>query len=78
MVDHELAAAVEKIGQRYLALGCIKRILLLDLFPGQSAALAAQLIAQAGELFLFGQERAAGVKPFRMRNNVCVFYCRGC
>ena len=73
MVHDELAAAVEKIGQRYLAVGRIKFIALLYLFPGQSAALAAQFIAQAGELFLFGQELAAGGKPFLMRNDVWVF-----
>ena len=61
-----------------LPLGRIKFIPLLYLFPGQSAALAAQFIAQAGELFLFGQELAAGGKPFHMRNDVWVSYFQWC
>jgi hypothetical protein len=69
-----LAAAIEEIGQRYLAPGWIEFVPPLHPFPGQGAALAAQLIAPAGELFLFGQELAARGEPFDMWNDIWVSY----
>jgi hypothetical protein len=49
-------------------------ISLLYFFPGQTAALAAQFIAQPGELFLFREELAPGGEPFNVRNDVWVSY----
>ena len=56
MIDDELPAATEQIGEAFLALGPIEDIVLLDLLPGQIAALLAQLIAQPRE-FLFPGEQ---------------------
>lgn len=78
VVHNELAAAAEKIGPRYFALGRIKFITLLDLFPRQGAALAAQFIAQAGELFLFFQELAARGQPILYGKRRLLVLLRSC
>jgi hypothetical protein len=64
VVDDELAAAGEQVRQRLLAVRAIKYIGLLDLDPGQLAALSGELIAQPSEFLLFGQEALAGGEPF--------------
>ena len=54
MVDDQLTAAIEELGERLLAFRPVEDVLLLHPHPGQLAALPAQLIAEPGEfLFLF-------------------------
>ena len=55
VVDDQLASAVEEVGERFLARGRIKDIVLLDLHPGKLAALGGNGVALASEL-LFARE----------------------
>jgi len=54
VVDEQLAAAGEEIGERFFSGWPVENILLLDSFPGEFAALFAKFVAQARQLlFLF-------------------------
>ena len=53
VVDDELAASGEKIGERFFTLRSIENVILVDFFPRQGATLAAEFVAQAREFFLF-------------------------
>src|SRR4030095_3577326 len=64
MLDHELAAPVEQVGERHLATRPVEYIGLVDLHPGQLAALGTELVALARELFLLRQQRLARGDPF--------------
>ncbi len=59
MLHQQLAAAVEQLGQRAPALGCVEDVVLGDALPGQRAARAGDLVAQVRELLLAGQQRLA-------------------
>ena len=69
VIDHELAAAVEEVGERLLALRPLERIGLVDPDPGQLAPLGAQIIAQAREFLLLAQMLLARGKPFVARHD---------
>jgi hypothetical protein len=54
MIDDQLTASVEEIGQRLLAVLAVEDILLVDLDPRQLATLGAQCVSLMREfLFLF-------------------------
>jgi regulator of RNase E activity RraA len=59
MLDHQLAAALEEIGQRALAVGRVEDVLLVDAHPRQRAALLGELVAQMRQLFLARQQFSA-------------------
>ena len=63
MVDDQLASSAEQIGQRLFSAGAIEDVFLLHFFPRQFAALAAELIAQTGELLLSCQQLLARREP---------------
>ncbi|MNL87589.1 hypothetical protein D3C87_2168170 [compost metagenome] len=63
MVDHQLAAAVEQIGQRLFAGRCIERVSLFDLHPGHFLPFGADLVAQLRFFLLGGEQRLAGFQP---------------
>jgi hypothetical protein len=67
VIDDELAAAGEEIGERLRAIGPLKDISLLDLHPGHMAAPGAQFVTGAGEGLFLGQERLARRQPFVLR-----------
>src|SRR5207247_11438148 len=67
VIDDELAPAVEKLRQRLPALRPVEDVLLVDLLPGQGAPLAAQLVAQPGELLLLREEFPARPYPDLVR-----------
>ena len=69
MVDDELGAPVEELGQRLLALRPLEHVLLLDPLPGQLASLLAELVAQTCELLLLRQQRLARLDPIVMPDN---------
>jgi hypothetical protein len=69
VVDDELAAAVEQVGQRLAAVRPVEDVLLVHRFPRQIAAPLAQAIAQARELFLLGQELRACSEPLVVRHD---------
>ena len=64
VLDDELAAPVEQVGERLLAVRAVEHVVLLDLDPGQRATFGAQLVAQAGEFLFLAQEFLACGKPF--------------
>ena len=64
MLHHQLAPPGEQIAQRLLALRAIEQVGLVDLDPGQRAALLAQAVARAGVFLLMRQMRLAGFDPF--------------
>lgn len=54
VIDDQLAAAVEQIGEGLTALRRIEHVGLIDLHPRQRAAFARKLVAGAHVRFLFG------------------------
>jgi hypothetical protein len=64
VLDDELAAAGEQVGERLLAIGPVEHIALVNLDPGQLAALARQLVMCPKMRFLLGEQRAARCQPF--------------
>jgi hypothetical protein len=56
MLDDQLAASAEQIGEGFLPVRPIEDIGLLDLDPRQCPPLAAELVAQAGELLFLAQK----------------------
>src|SRR5437870_1032270 len=52
MLHHELAASLEQITERYLAVGPVAYVILVDLDPWQRTALLGQALARFG-VFLF-------------------------
>jgi hypothetical protein len=64
VLDEELAASVEQVGERDLAFRRVEDVLFLNLHPRQLAALPAQLISQPGKFFLLGEQLLAGCDPF--------------
>src|SRR5215469_13643195 len=76
VINHELRAAGEELGQRYSALGPVEYVILFDFDPGQFAPVAAELVAEPSKHFLFFQQRSARLKPFFVRNYG--MYCLRC
>src|SRR6266536_5373237 len=63
VIDDQLAAAVEELGQCLLAFGSVEDILLLDRLPGQRLPLSGQLVTRASELLLLREQLLARRKP---------------
>src|SRR5437868_10082665 len=73
VVDDELAAAVEQVGEARLAARAGELVVLGDLDPGQVAARGGEPLALVGELLLAGEQLLAGLEPLGARNDlVCV------
>src|SRR6516164_2177042 len=70
VLDDQLAAPLEKVGEGYLAPRPVEDIGLLDLDPGHLAALPAQFVARPGKLLLLRQQRPARDQPFVLRHDV--------
>jgi hypothetical protein len=69
MMDDELTASIEQVGERHLALGRVEDIVLLELDPGQGAPLGAQAVARPHVLLLLDQKRLARSEPFVLRHD---------
>ena len=63
VVDEELRAPVEELGQRLRPLVRLERVLLLDRHPGQLSTLPRELVAEARELFLPLEQLDPGRPP---------------
>jgi hypothetical protein len=70
VVDQQLAAPAEQVGEALLAVRPVEDVLLLDLDPGQLTALRAQLIAQPREVFLLAKELLARSEPVLSRHDL--------
>jgi hypothetical protein len=64
VVDDELRAAVEKLGQRPRPGLGVEAVLLVDRHPRQLAALARELVVAASELLLADEQLVACALPF--------------
>jgi hypothetical protein len=69
VIDQELTAPLEKIGESFPAGGRIETILVADFDPGKRLTFPVDPVPQMNELFLFGEERFAGDQPFLFRYN---------
>ncbi|HEX5400735.1 MAG TPA: hypothetical protein VFX16_00380 [Pseudonocardiaceae bacterium] len=63
MVDDQLPAAVEQVGQAELAARSLERVVLFDPHDGQPAPVGVRLVHGPGELLLLGQVRFPGDEP---------------
>ena len=63
VVDDQLAAPGEQVGQGLPAVGAVEPVGLIDTLPGQLPAPRAEAVAPAGELLLLGQQRRARGQP---------------
>src|SRR2546426_6668407 len=74
MIDDQLAASLEEVSERLLALRPVEHIRFFDLDPGQVAPLGTQLIAQPGEFLLLDQELLARGEPLVSRYDSVVLH----
>jgi hypothetical protein len=81
VVDDELRTTVEQLLEGLGSVGAIEHVRLRDTLPRKVATLYAQLIAEAGELLLFRQQRFALCDPLLVRNDPMIRdvarLCRG-
>src|SRR5437870_9401096 len=68
VIDDQMAAPVEEVGERLLAVRPRQHVGLFDLDPGQLAALSAQFIAQPGEFLLLDQVLLSRSEPLLSGN----------
>ncbi len=72
VIDHQLVAAVEQLGQGLAPGRGVEGVRLVDLDPGQGQAFGGVAVAQLG-LFLFvDQQRLARFQPFLTRRDLMV------
>src|SRR5262245_43397164 len=64
VLDAELTAALEEIGQRQLSLRTVEDVLLLEPNPGKFQAQRCNRVSVAGQGFLMLQERNTPFEPF--------------
>src|SRR5260221_11651835 len=69
-MDDERAASVEKLGERPGAVGAFEDIILLDLDPGQRAALFQQAVPLARPGLLLGEKRPPRLDPLIFRDDL--------
>jgi hypothetical protein len=77
MLNEQLAAPLEKIGQRFPAIRAFEDVVLLDADPGQFAPAGTDLVPQAGESFFLLQEFLAGNEPLLVGNDRMKFEAFG-
>jgi hypothetical protein len=63
VLDDELRAAAEELGERHGPVGRVEHVLLLDRHPRERLALARERVVQARELLLALEQRGAGGAP---------------
>jgi hypothetical protein len=76
VVDEQLRAALEELGERPRASLGVEPVLALDRDPGQLAPLAGQLVAATGELLLLLQQLAALRLPLLLRADPVLWHQR--
>jgi hypothetical protein len=72
VVDQQLGAAVEQLGQGLWALLGVEAVGLVELGLGQLAALAGQLVAESGVLLLALEQFSAGGLPLLAADDLVV------
>src|SRR5271165_458518 len=70
MVDDQLAPPAEEVAEpEVLPLRAVEPVILVDSEPGHRAPPGGELVAQPGEVLLFGQQQPARGKPFVFRRD---------
>ncbi|MNO57938.1 hypothetical protein D3C76_484860 [compost metagenome] len=83
MVNDQLAAAIEQVGEFQFAIGSLEVVVLVDFHPGQGAPFCAEFVPLLGESLFVSQVLFARGEPFFPRHNGVVlnvhgvFSCRG-
>jgi hypothetical protein len=72
VVDEQLGAPAEQIGESLRAVPGLEPVVLLDWDPGQLAPLPGQLIAAVGELLLLLEQLLALGLPLLLSADPCV------
>src|SRR5438093_3930496 len=75
MINNQLAAALEQIGQSLFSLWAIKDILLLDLGHREFAPCRTKRVALARELLFPRQQILPSDQPLTFRHDLCLFVC---
>src|SRR5258708_1826759 len=78
VVDEQLAAAGEEIGERFFPVRAVENVGLLDFFPGKFAALLAEFVAESCELLFLFQECASGCHPVVVWYDFRAYCCACC
>ncbi len=74
VVDDQLRASVEELGQGPRAFVGLEAVLLLDRDPGQLLWLSSELVTAAGQLLLTLQQPLAGLRPLLAAANRMLTY----
>src|SRR4029077_13124867 len=69
MIDNQLAATVEEIGQRFFAIRSVENIRLADVSPWQFASMPAHFVAQPSQFLLASEQILARDQPLASRHD---------
>ncbi|MNH28546.1 hypothetical protein D3C79_887220 [compost metagenome] len=72
VVDQQLAAAGEQVGQAQVPMRAFEAVGLLDPYPGQGAAGPAEFVTLMGQGLFMQQQLSAGTEPFAAGNHLRV------
>src|SRR5215470_13987128 len=75
MIDQELAAAGEEIGESFFAVWPIEDVVLFHFFPGKFATLLAEFVAETRKFLFFFKEGGPSCEPLVVRYNFFVDCC---
>src|SRR5205814_2173329 len=75
MINNQLAASLEQIGQRLFSVWSVEEILLLDLDHRQFAPRRTKRVALATELLFSRQQILPRDQPLSFRYDFCLFVC---
>src|SRR5262249_4949269 len=76
VVNDELAASREKVGEAHLSLRPVEDVVLLDFFPRERAALPGEIVPELREFLLFGEKRPPRCHPLVVRDDGMVIDAR--
>src|SRR6266498_5974754 len=75
VVDEQLRATVEELGERLRPRLGLEAVVLLDRHPGELPPLPRELVAASGELLLFGEQLLAGRIEFLLCADLVLGHC---
>src|SRR5258708_4126245 len=75
VIDEELGASTEEIGERCCALFCVESILLVDSHPGQLLASPRQFVAAPCQVFLGLEQLQPGREPLFTCSGLVIGHC---
>src|SRR5439155_16550027 len=75
VVDEQLRATVEELGERLRPRLGLEAVVLLDRYPGEFPPLPRELVAASGELLLFREQLLAGLIEFLLCADLVLGHC---